>query len=285
MDGDADADIGYLCERCGMREPSRVVGPLDDAIADARRCLERDGVTIDRAHVELVHARLGVFAVPLESWLAERARLLRPELANASRLVADVDATLVHPAELWQLRFDRLIALRAPSSVVDATRRELVRLEGRVIRLEWERVHPWPALDRYSGTVGFGVIARVVAGHVLRAIFGDDAREMLAAIERAIATLSLDDEDHDLRARLDGRRALAAANGDRARAAGLGFAIRCLDELGHTHLRDDQDTLVDAARLTLVRAGRIVAAEETYRLWLDSAVPKAREAIATSSAA
>ena len=78
------------------------------------------------------------------------------------------------------------------------------------------------------------------------------------------------------------RHALAAAGaaaGDPAEARGLELAVRILDELGHTDLRDNQDTLVDDCYFTLRAAGRPAVAARVYRAWLDEAVPLAWRAI------
>ena len=59
------------------------------------------------------------------------------------------------------------------------------------------------------------------------------------------------------------------------RAIGLHLAVRFLDELGRTDLRDSQDTLVDDCYFSLLRHGLPDAAARIYRAWLELAVPRA----------
>jgi hypothetical protein len=227
-----------------------------------------DGATIDRAHTERALASFGAFAEPLAPWLAERAIAARPELAGAARLVADVGALLIAPAESWRQRLERLVALRAPEFVVDDARRALARAEESDPRLEWERVHPWPAPGVFRGTEVFGAIACELAARVIAAMAPSEHRDIVEAIQRAASALALDEAALALRARL----AREATGGDR-RARGLELAVRFLDELGHTGLRDNQDTLLDDdAHFASTRHGLEL---HLHRFWLERAVPRA----------
>lgn len=58
-------------------------------------------------------------------------------------------------------------------------------------------------------------------------------------------------------------------------ARGLELAVRFLDELGHTGLRDNQDTLVDDCYFTLRAHGHGSEATDVFRVWLEDAVPRA----------
>lgn len=282
-----DDDLGYVCARCtatpidGVALPSSFDAALTStmpegllrALARCAACLAHDQRTIDRAHVEAVHAALGRFAVPLEPWLAARAVVARPELAGVAQLVADVDAILVSPAESWQRRHDALVRAGAPEVVLDQARASLERTQADDVRLEWEGVAAWPAEDVFRGTVAFGEIARAMAEHALPAFVGaTDATALLAAIDRAAAALVLDPAALAYRHRL---QAEVERTADTRRARGLELAVRFLDELGHSDLRTNQDTLVDDCHFALAAVGLADEAAAVYRLWLETAVPRA----------
>lgn len=281
-------DLPDPCARCGDAPVDADAGPdralpaaLRAALAACARCLTHDGVTIDRAHVEAAHAAFGATAEPLEPWLAARAVAARPTLAGAPLLVAPPDAILVAAAENHQRRLDRLIELAAPAVIVELARAELADAQARPERLTWERVAPWPAPAAFPGTIAFAAIARHLAALALPALVAD-AAPLLAQIAAAADALVLDP------AALAARHALAAASAaaaDPATARGLELAVRFLDELGHTGLRDNQDTLVDDCYFTLRAAGRPAVAARVYRAWLDEAVPLAWRAVAAAIAA
>jgi hypothetical protein len=245
---------------------------LTRAIEASARCLEHDAQTIDRAHVEAAHLAFGPFAVPLLPWLASRARAARPEL-EGDLLVAPADAQLISPVESWEQRLASLLRLDAPSVVVDDARRRLARARDGTDQLEWERVHTWPAPEVFTGTIAFGEIARTLAAHALPPLLdAPRAHEILGAIDHAIDTLVLDGSSLALRHALEEN---AGREGDPRRARGLQLAVRFLDELGHTDLRTNQDTLVDDCHFALARHDRHDEADAVYRLWLFEAVPRA----------
>lgn len=244
---------------------------LREALVRCARCLARDGATIDRAHVEAAHRAFGEDAEPLEPWLAARAIAARPDLAGAALLVASSDAVLVQAEENHRKRLDALIRLDAPEVILAQARADLADAAARPVRLEWERVAVWPTPGRFAGAVAFGEIARTLAALAIPALV-EDPGELLAAIDAAASGLVLDAD------RLAQRHALAAAAGatrDPRRARGLELAARFLDELGHTGLRDNQDTLVDDCYFTLHHHGLEAAARRVYPTWLDDAVPRA----------
>jgi hypothetical protein len=284
---DALNDHDSICERCstnpsaGVRLPAAFDLALTRSMPDAllralqscAACLAHDARTIDRAHVEAVHALFGPMAVPLEPWLAARAVVARPELGGAPQLVVDDEAALVSPAESWERRLEALVRANAPEVVIEGARTSLARARARDVRLEWERVRAWPAEEVFLGTVAFGEIARVLAAHALPSLLGGPAvTPVLAAIDRAAAMLVLGDEAlayrHELHA--DSQRTT-----DMRRARGLELAVRFLDELGHTDLRTNQDTLVDDCYFALARFGEADEAAAMYRCWLERAVPRA----------
>jgi len=274
----------YVCERCAHAPVTSVPLPfvlddlvqtmpprLLDALADCARCLAHDGVHIDRAHVEAVHTCFGAFAIPLEPWLAERAVVARPELAGAALLVVDVDATIVDPAENWQRRLDALRTLEAPEVVIAQARASLERARAHPVSLEWERVAAWPCPSRFPGTTAFGAIAKVMAEHALPPLVGAHAWEPIrSAIDRAIDELRLDASFLSYRHALSNEPAHTDL-----RARGLELAVRFLDELGHTDLRTNQDTLVDDCHFTLASAGLAAEAASVHRTWLEVAIPRA----------
>lgn len=274
-----ELDIGYVCARCDPEPPDEIEAArwlelgmpaelaLALALAACARCMAVDGATIDRAHTERALASFGSFAEPLAPWLADRAVAARPELAGAARLVADVGALLIAPAESWRQRLERLVALRAPEVVVDDARRALARAEESDPRLEWERVYPWPAPGVFRGTEMFGAIACELAARVVPAMAPSEHRDIVEAIQRAASALALDEAALALRERL----ARDATGADR-RARGLELAVRFLDELGHTGLRDNQDTLLDDAHFASTRHGLVL---DLHRFWLEHAVPRA----------
>lgn len=279
------SDLGdaYVCARCAARgtEPAPFeraeLGPLPAALARALAasvaCLAEDGRTIDRAHVEATHAAFGAFAVPLEGALAERARAARPGLPREGLLVTDAAATLVHPADNLAQRLASLEVAGAPEVILADTRADLAAARALDVRLEWERVYPWPSWPLFPGTVAFGEIARVMAAHALPLLLdAEEAREAQAAIDLAAAALVLSPEALAYRHALD--QAAAFDRADRRRR-GLALAVRVLDELGHTDRRTNQDTLVDDCHFTLAGAGLAQAADDVYRIWLDRAVPAA----------
>jgi hypothetical protein len=248
-------------------------GGLADELVRCVRCLAHDGVTIDRAHVERVHEQLGAIAEPLAPWLAERAIAARPELAGADLLVAEADAVLIQPAEIARRRLDALVSVDAPGVLIADAREALAAAEASPVRLEWERVHAWPAAARFPGTIAFGEIARVLAEHALPPLLGPlDQDEILGAISWAIPRLVLDPDGLEYRHQL---AAMAAEERELRRAGGLRLAVRFLDELGRTDLRDSPDTLVDDCYLTLRRHGLHDAAARIHRAWLEIAVPRA----------
>jgi hypothetical protein len=111
----------------------------------------------------------------------------------------------------------------------------------------------------------FGAIACELAARVIPALVPSGHREIVEAIERAASALALDEAALALRARL----AREATGGDR-RARGLELSVRFLDELGHTGLRDNQDTLLDDAHFASAHLEL-----DLYRFWLERAVPRA----------
>jgi hypothetical protein len=290
-DEDGDEGLELRCRRCAERASERpierhelapVLPPgmaavlpeeLAGELVRCVRCLGHDGVTIDRAHVERVHELLGPIAEPLAPWLAERAVVARPELVGAGLLVAEADAVLIQPAEIARRRLDSLVSLDAPSVLIESAREALAAAEATPVRLEWERVHVWPAPARFPGTVAFGEIARVMAEYALPPLVGPhDQGEVLGAISWVIPRLVLDEDGLEYRHQL---AAMAAEEGDPRRAMGLHLAVRFLDELGRTDLRDSQDTLVDDCYFSLLRHGLPEAAARLYRVWLEIAVPRA----------
>lgn len=274
-DDDPYDHLGYVCERCGRNQRALRAEGLESALDRARTCFAEDGSRIDRAHVEAVHDLLGTFALPLEARVAERARVARPELARFELLVAPEDATLVHPREALSNQLERLIELRAPDVVLDHLRDSIARWEGRDVHLDWERVHGWPSPTSFPGTVGFGVIARLVAAHTFEALVPSDSSRLLGPIDDAISSLRLGLDGFAARADLVSDVARAEIVGDVERNVAFRFAIRCLDELGHTGLLDNQDTLVDDAYFTLRHARRDADARAVFTLWLDVGVPAA----------
>lgn len=295
-DEDESPDDGYVCKRCVMRPIERVALPpvfdagfvqtipplLLDALGRAASCLAHDGFTIDRAHVEAVHAQFGAVAIPLEPWLAARAVAERPELAGTALLVADLDALLVHPAENWERRIEALRRVQAPDILLDDARASLERARARNVRLEWDRVAPWPSDARFPGTVAFGGIAGVLAKRTLPPLIGAlESGPILAAIDRAIAGLSLDAETRSYRHQLSVESENASVT-DARRARGLELAVRFLDELGHTDLLTNQDTLVDDCHFALAGVGLGDEAATVYRTWLEVAVPYALRLVASN---
>jgi hypothetical protein len=237
------------------------------------RCLARDGLTIDRAHVERAHEAFGPICEPLAPWLAERAIAVRPELAGAGLLVADADAVLIHPAEIARQRLESLIRVDAPHVLIADMREALAAAEAQPARLEWERVYAWPAPARYPGTVAFGEIARVMAEHAIPPLVGPrDQDEILGAISWVIPRLVIDEDGLEYRHQL---AAMAREERDPRRARGLELAVRFLDELGRTDLRDNQDTLVDDCYFALHGQGLPDLAARIYRVWIELAVPRA----------
>lgn len=291
-DDDDDDDLELRCRRCAEAPPrlaslGELAAVLPPAIAAALpdelaaelvgcvRCLAHDGVTIDRAHVERVHERLGPIAEPLAPWLAERAIAARPELAGAGLLVAEADAALIRPAEIVRQRLEALVRVDAPGVLIAGAREALAAAEAAPVRLEWERVHAWPAPARFPGTVAFGEIARVMAEHAIPPLVGPrDQDEILGAISWVIPRLVIDEDGLEYRHQL---AAMAAEEPDPRRARGLRLAVRFLDELGRTDLRDNPDTLVDDCYFGLLHHGPADAAARIHRTWLELAVPRAWE--------
>ncbi len=283
MDELEDDEIvdGYVCERC--TDVGTLAWPLDEALRDvmpaqlaralqeAARCLAHDAITIHRAHVEAAHLAFGEFAWPLVPWLAARARDARPEL-GAGLLVAPPDACLVSPVENWEHRLASLLRLEAPEVVVEHARARLARAHSRPAQLEWDRVAAWPAHEAFAGTVAFGEIARTMAEHALPPMLDDASIDVLAAIDRVIETLVCDQPTLAFRHALAERAEHAS---DPRRARGLALAARFLDELGHTDLRTNQDTLVDDCHVALARVGLVDASQATHRVWMTRAVPRA----------
>jgi len=293
---DEDQELELRCRRCVERPIDRrelaaafapeLAASLPDALADelvrCLRCLAHDGVTIDRAHVERVHELLGPIAEPLAPWLAERAIAARPELAGAELLVAEADAVLIQPAEIARGRLDALLRVDAPDVLIADARAALAAADASPVRLEWERVHAWPAPARFPGTVAFGEIARVMAEHAIPPLVGPrDQDEILGAISWVIPRLVLDEDGLEYRHQL---AAMAAEERDPRRARGLVLAVRFLDELGRTDLRDNQDTLVDDCYFSLQRQGLADAAARIYRAWIEVAVPRAWARVTRPSA-
>ncbi|HWO19700.1 MAG TPA: hypothetical protein VNO30_13030 [Kofleriaceae bacterium] len=288
---EADDELELRCQRCpalpherpldrrelGAAIAPAIVGALPDELAGELvrcvRCLAHDGVTIDRAHVDRVHELLGPVAEPLAPWLAERAVVVRPELAGAGLLVAEADAVLIPPAEVARQRLDALASVDAPDVLIAAAREALVAAEAASVRVEWERVHAWPAPARFAGTVAFGEIARILAEHTIPPLLGPpEDGEVLGAIAWVIPRLVIDEDGLEYRHQL---AAMAAEERAPRRAEGLRLAVRFLDELGRTDLRDSPDTLVDDCYLSLRRHGQNDAAARVYRVWLEVAVPRA----------
>jgi hypothetical protein len=263
-----DDDDGETCPRCGPRVD---VAPLDAslspalgvALARCARCLAHDGLLIDRAHVAEAEVAFGAFAQPLESYLAERARSLRPELAGATLLVADPETPLVQPVEIQHQRLASLQRIGVPDLLLEGARAALAAAEAAgPIVLGWDRVFAWPAPEQFPGTVACGEIARTLAEHAIPPLVEPhDRAEILGAIDWAIANLVLDDEMLAYRHELAER--------------GLALPVRFLDQLGRTDLLTNQDTLLDDCYVTLLRAGHAAAAAHTYRTWLEVAVPRA----------
>lgn len=291
IDDDEEDDDGaeLRCARCADRPIDRPIdrrelaavlapaviealpGGLADELVRCLRCLAHDGATIDRAHVERAHEALGPIAEPLAPWLAARAIAARPELAGASLLVAEADAVLIPPAESARQRLDALISVDAPDVLTAGAREALAAAEASPVRLEWERVHAWPAPGRFPGTVAFGEIARVLAEHAIPPLVGRDHEEILGAISWVIPRLVIDEDGLEYRHQI---AAMAAEERDPRRAGGLRLAVRFLDELGRTDLRDSPDTLVDDCHGSLLRCGLPDAAARIYRVWLEVAVPR-----------
>jgi hypothetical protein len=292
-DDEEDDDLELRCRRCAEQPddrpidrgelaavlPPAIAGALPDELAGELvrcvRCLAHDGVTIDRAHVERVHELLGPIAEPLAPWLAERAIAARPELAGAGLLVAEADAALIQPAEIARQRLEALVRVDAPGVLIADAREALARAEAAPVRLEWERVHAWPQPARFPGTVAFGEIARVMAEHAIPPLVGPrDQDEILGAIAWVIPRLVIDEDGLEYRHQL---AAMAGEEGDPRRARGLRLAVRFLDELGRTDLRDNPDTLVDDCYFSLHHHGPADAAARIHRTWLELAVPRAWE--------
>ncbi|NOU34355.1 MAG: hypothetical protein HOO96_41210, partial [Polyangiaceae bacterium] len=227
----------------------------------------------DRAHVEAAHAGFGAFAWPLEDGLAARAREARPDLPREGLLVTDGTATLVHPADDLARRLASLETAGAPEVILADTRADLAIARGVDVRLEWERVHPWPAPHVFPGTVAFGEIARVMAAHTLPLLLGaGESGLALAAIDAAADAMVLTPEALAYRHALD--HAAVSENALRRRR-GLELSVRFLDELGHTDRLSNQDTLVDDCHFTLAAAGLAEEAAQVHRIWLERAVPAA----------
>jgi hypothetical protein len=290
-DSDDDSDFHYVCRRCPDPAADRPIdrgellhvmppaivdalpAPLAAELVRCVRCLARDGATIDRAHVERVHELFGPTAEPLAPWLAERAIAARPELAGAGLLVSDAEAVLIQPAEIARQRLESLIRVDAPSVLIADMREAVVAAEAAPVRLEWERVYAWPAPARFPGTVAFGEIARVMAEHAIPPLVGPhDQDEVLGAISWVIPRLVLDEDGLEYRHQL---AAMAPEERDPRRARGLVLAVRFLDELGRTDLRENQDTLIDDCYAALSGQGLSELAARIYRAWLEVAVPRA----------
>lgn len=260
-------DDGEPCARCdgGPVDPAAwadaaMPAALREALVRCARCLAHDGVTIDRGHVPAVLRAFGPDAEPLEPWLAARAIAARPELAGAALLVAPTDAVLVQAEENHRKRLDALLRLDAPAVILDQARLDLADAAARPVRLEWERVAAWPA-PHLTGAIAVGELARTLAALAIPALVAEPA-PVLAAIDAAASALVLDAGG------LAYRHALAAT-------AGHELAVRFLDELGHTGLRDNQDTLLDDCYFTLLHHGHADLARTVYATWLDVAVPRA----------
>jgi hypothetical protein len=286
-DDGGDDDLELRCRRCVDRPVDRreleavlapavieaLAGGLADELVRGLRCLAHDGETIDRAHVERAHEQLGPIAEPLAPWLAARAIAARPELAGAELLVAEADAVLIPPAEIARRRLDALVRVDAPGVWIADARAALAAAEASSVRLEWERVHAWPAPARFPGTVALGEIARVMAEHAIPPLVGPrDHDEILGAISWVIPRLVLDEDGLEYRHQL---AAMAGEERDPRRARGYLLAVRFLDELGRTDLRDSQDTLVDDCYGSLRRHDLAEAAARIYRVWIEIAVPRA----------
>ncbi len=287
----SDAGDAYLCARCAARgtEPAPFerpeLGPLPAALTRALAasvaCLAVDGRTIDRAHVEAAHAGFGAFAWPLDDGLAARARAARPDLPRVGLLVTDGDATLAHPADDLARRLASLETAGAPEVILADTRAELAVARGLNVRLEWERVHAWPAPALFAGAVAFGEIARVMAAHALPLLLGaEDARVALAAVDAAASALVLTPEALAYRHALDHAAAFESAL---PRRRGLDLSVRLLDELGHTGRLANQDALVDDCHFTLAAAGQAEEAGKVHRIWLERAVPAAWQRVRESA--
>lgn len=277
------SDDAYACARCAARgtEPAPFerpeMGPLPPdlarALAASVACLATDGRSIDRAHVEAAHAAFGAFAWPLEGDLAARAREARPDLPREGLLVTDGTATLVHPADNLARRLASLETAGAPEVILADTRSDLEAARGLDVRLEWERVHPWPAPHLFPGTVAFGEIARVMAAHALPLLLGAEvSRVPLGAVDAAADALVLPADALTYRHALDHA---AVSESALRRRRGLELSVRFLDELGHTDRLSNQDTLVDDCHFTLAAAGLAEEAAQVYRIWLERAVPAA----------
>lgn len=266
-EADDDGD-GEPCARCG---PPLDLPPFDAslppllgvALARCARCLAHDGVRIDRTHVAEAEAAFGAVAEPLEPSLAEHARALRPELADAKLLVAAPDTPLVQPVEAQRQRLASLLRIGVPDVLLEGARAALAEAEAAgPIALGWDRVFAWPAPEPFPGTVACGEIARTLAEHAIPPLVAPhDRAEILGAIDWAIANLVLDDEMLAYRHELAER--------------GLTLPVRFLDQLGRTDLLASEDTLLDDCYATLLRAGHAAAAAHTYRTWLEVAVPRA----------
>jgi hypothetical protein len=277
------SDDAYECARCAVRgtEPAPLerpeLGPLPAALARALAasvaCLAADGRSIDRAHVEAAHAAFGAFAWPLEEDLAARARGARSDLPREGLLVTDGMATLVHPADNLARRLASLETAGAPEVILADTRADLAVARRVDVRLEWERVHAWPAPHLFPGTVAFGEIARVMAAYALPLLLGaEDSKVARTAIDTAAAALVLTPEALAYRHALDHAAVRESALRQRR---GLELAVRFLDELGHTDRLSNQDTLVDDCHFTLAAAGLAEEAAQVHRIWLERAVPAA----------
>lgn len=290
---DEDADLEPRCRRCPLpgseaeqpidrHELVPALGPalavalsaeLAEALVRCVRCLAHDGAAIDATHLEHVHERLGAIAEPLAPWLVERAVAARPELAHAELLVAEADAVLISPADIARRRLDALVQHDAPSVLIEGAREALAAAEAAPARLEWERVHAWPAPARFPGTVAFGEIARTLAEYAIPPLVGPiDAGEVLAAISWVIPRLVLDEDGLEYRHTL---AAMAAEEPELRRARGFALAVRFLDELGRTELRTSPEPLVWDCYCALRDQGLAAAAAGLHRAWLEVAVPRA----------
>jgi hypothetical protein len=270
-----DEDGYPPCEVCGTEpapndaltafvDPSRLAaleGPIRRALAACARCLSLTGETIDRVHAEALLRAFGGFCAPLPTFLEAPARAARPDLAASSLLVYEIGAQLWQPADALRQRLASLESLKAPEVVIASMREQLAAREHEVVRLEWERVHPWPARSACDGSRAHAALAKVLARHAMPCLLERDAAREIAAIERAADTGRLDDEGWAI------RRALA----DTERGK---LAVRFLDELGSTDLRDNQDELLDDVYYTL-RHHRLPEAKTVCRVWLEAAVAHA----------
>lgn len=231
------------------------------ALAACARCLARSGERVDREHVEAVMVSLGGACFPLGRRFADRARSERPELAAAEVIVIEDGAAVWGPRVVLGERIASLERLRAPEVVIAPLREELEARRDERFLPEWHRVWAWPPPVEVAGrTLAHVAMAKVLARAALPRLGSAAA---LPAIERAADRAIVDAEGWEKREAL-----AASAPSD----AGARLALRYLDELGHTDLLSDQDTLLDSTYFAMRGAG-LPRGGDVCRVWLEDAFP------------